>query len=213
MFHDLALFPLSLTVFPGENLNLHIFEPRYKELILDCKSEGIHFGIPPYLKDKGMNIGTEVILVNIEKTHENGSMDIRTKGTRIFRIHDFLKDYKDKSYSGGRVEYLEVLYNGDPTLNKKIIMHLEELYQLFNLQKKAPVLDEHFNTYKIAHHVGFTIDQEIEFLQLINEFDRQSMVLEQLERFVPKARAAEELRAKIQMNGHFRNIIPPNFEG
>ncbi len=210
MLHDLALFPLNLTVFPGENLNLHIFEPRYKELILDCKSEGIHFGIPPFLKDRGMTIGTEVILVKIEKVYDNGSMDIRTKGTRLFRIHDFLKTYKNKSYSGGKIEYLDVVYEGDPTLNKKIILHLEELFTLFKINKPLPVLDEYFNTYKVAHHVGFTLEQEKEFLHLLNEFDRQSMVLEQLELFLPKAREMEAVRAKIQMNGHFRNIIPPN---
>ena len=36
----LPLFPLQIVVFPGEDLNLHIFEPRYKELIKDCEEGG-----------------------------------------------------------------------------------------------------------------------------------------------------------------------------
>ena len=46
MARMLPLFPLQIVVFPGEDLNLHIFEPRYKELIGECKDKGIHFGIP-----------------------------------------------------------------------------------------------------------------------------------------------------------------------
>ena len=54
----IALFPLSLVVFPGEELRLHIFEPRYKQLIHDCTTDNITFGIPPYFEGKaGFSFG------------------------------------------------------------------------------------------------------------------------------------------------------------
>ena len=42
----LPLFPLELVVFPGEFLKLHIFEPRYRQLIQECRDEGVK---PPIL--------------------------------------------------------------------------------------------------------------------------------------------------------------------
>ncbi|MEO0474160.1 MAG: LON peptidase substrate-binding domain-containing protein, partial [Bacteroidota bacterium] len=69
MYEFLPLFPLSLVVFPGENLRLHIFEPRYKQLIEECSAENTNFGIPTVLDRKVGNIATEVELVSVDKTY------------------------------------------------------------------------------------------------------------------------------------------------
>ncbi|MEO1628994.1 MAG: LON peptidase substrate-binding domain-containing protein, partial [Bacteroidota bacterium] len=45
------LFPLKLVVYPGEQLNLHIFEPRYKQLIRECEQNKVTFGIPAFIND------------------------------------------------------------------------------------------------------------------------------------------------------------------
>lgn len=41
----LRLFPLNAVLFPGAALNLHVFEPRYKQMINDCMKEGVGFGV------------------------------------------------------------------------------------------------------------------------------------------------------------------------
>ena len=56
----LPLFPLDMVVFPRQQVLLHIFEPRYRELIGDCETDGITFGISPFLADGLANFGTEV---------------------------------------------------------------------------------------------------------------------------------------------------------
>ena len=80
----LPLFPLQIVVFPNENLNLHIFEPRYKELINECEKEGTTFGIPAFLKQKVMEFGTELEVIKVEKRYGKGEMDIKTKGIGLF---------------------------------------------------------------------------------------------------------------------------------
>ena len=50
MARYLPLFPLRIVVFPGEKLNLHVFEPRYKQLVLECVAEEKTFGIPTYIQ-------------------------------------------------------------------------------------------------------------------------------------------------------------------
>ena len=64
----LAIFPLQLAIFPGEEVPLHIFEPRYKQLIVECRDEGITFGIPTHVNGRIARYGTEVRLKKILKT-------------------------------------------------------------------------------------------------------------------------------------------------
>ena len=90
MPRELALFPLQIVVFPGEAVNLHIFEPRYRELIKDCQEDGITFGIPTFQNGKVLDFGTEVELLSIEKRYPGGEMDIKTRARGIFQILDFL---------------------------------------------------------------------------------------------------------------------------
>ena len=75
MEYTLPLFPLNIVAFPGETLNLHIFEPRYKELITDCIKSDYVFGIPSFVKNK-IEVGTTAKILKIEKTYEDGRMDI-----------------------------------------------------------------------------------------------------------------------------------------
>ena len=72
MKEQLALFPLQLVVFPNEKLNLHLFEPRYRQLLADVEAEGISFGIPSFLDDKIMPIGTEVVLKEVVERYPTG---------------------------------------------------------------------------------------------------------------------------------------------
>jgi ATP-dependent Lon protease len=88
----LPLFPLRLVVFPGEKLNLHIFEPRYKQLIHECETEGITFGINAFINDTMMPLGTEIKLLSIAKHYENGEMDICTEGVKVYEIEKFHKE-------------------------------------------------------------------------------------------------------------------------
>jgi Lon protease-like protein len=48
----LPLFPLNLVAFPLEDLNLHIFEQRYRDLINECLDEGKTFGVPVFWTGK-----------------------------------------------------------------------------------------------------------------------------------------------------------------
>ena len=49
MTNFIPIFPLSIVVYPGESLNLHIFEERYKQLITECYAEKKSFGVPPVI--------------------------------------------------------------------------------------------------------------------------------------------------------------------
>ena len=67
MTNFIPIFPLSIVVFPGEEVNLHIFEPRYKQLIKECFSDVKPFGIPSIINNQTGELGTLVKVVEIVK--------------------------------------------------------------------------------------------------------------------------------------------------
>ncbi len=209
----IPLFPLNLVVFPHEKLNLHIFEPRYQQLVKDCdRSRGQKtFGIPPVINGNLMNIGTEMRLLSIEKTYPNGEMDIRTQGIGTFEIQEWHKTLPNKMYSGATVAPRELLEeNGDFMTQSQILQYIREMFQIIHIQKRLPEYVSDFQTLEFGHHVGFTIDQEYEFLCLADEHERQNYMLDHLENILPTVREMERLRERAQLNGHFRAVIPPN---
>ncbi len=205
----LPLFPLRLVAYPGEELNLHVFEPRYKQLINECDAKGITFGIPAYLDDKVQNIGTEIKLLAIDQKYPKGEMDIRTQGVGLFKIKEFFSQVENRLYTGAEVERLSFDTEGEYLKSEKIIEYLGELYDILNIRKPLPVLNAGFNTYLVAHLVGFTLQQEYELLCIQDESHRQDFMLGHLKKLLPIAKEMEELRQKVQMNGHFKNLLPP----
>lgn len=211
MIDFLPLFPLRLVAFPGEHLNLHIFEPRYKQLFRECEENQITFGIPAFIDNKIMDIGTELRLEKIQSTYENGELDVRTVGIGVFRIDEYYSQAPNKLYAGADIERLE--YNNsapNKDLNKDIYSFLEELFALLDIpNKKMPENAESFISFDIAHHLGMSVEQEYNLLRIENEVMRQEYILKHLRKVVPVAKEMETLKERARLNGHFKKIIPP----
>ena len=116
MTATLAMFPLELVVFPGEHLPLHIFENRYQQLIQDCETQQITFGIPAFV-NRRISFGTEVKLEQVKQKYPTGASDIVCTGLRVFKVKEFYTNYADKLYSGATVQFLENDLDG--TLNQR----------------------------------------------------------------------------------------------
>ena len=204
----LPAFPLSLVAFPGEELNLHIFEPRYKQLIHECHKTGKTFTILPYYDGKEMKYGTEMELVEIARTYEDGKMDIRTRGIGLVKVVDFYDRHPNKLYPGIEFEKLEWDDTADVLLNTKLLQQISILYDTMNISNVKILPPDKFRTYQIAHKVGFNVDQELHFLSLQKEIDRQIFMFEHLRKLIPVVEEMENLRKRAEMNGHFKNVIP-----
>jgi Lon protease-like protein len=207
----LPLFPLNIVVFPGEKLNLHIFEPRYKQLIIECHAKGSTFGIPTFVHNEVGKFGTEIKILSVEKKYEGGEMDIKTKGIRTFKIIEFFRTMPGRLYAGGIIEPIPEIQNEDPALKIRIVEALKQLYDVLGLSSLFMELPADFKAYDIAHHLGFTTEKEYELLQCETEQKRQLLILEHLEQVLPVILQTEKLKERVKMNGHFKNLIPPNF--
>lgn len=208
----LPLFPLSLVAFPGEQVNLHIFEPRYRQLILECFETKQTFGIAPINKNDSLELGTEMQIDEISHTYPDGKMDIKTNAFSVFRIVNFHPIAEGKLYPAGDVEFIEDgMANTNLKLGEDVISAVRELYKMIGLQKEVPDYSPSVSIYALAHKIGMTINEEINLLAIQDEEERLEYVLGHLENMLPVVRRTEELKMKVQMNGHFKHIDPAEF--
>jgi Lon protease-like protein len=203
----IPVFPLNIVVYPGETLNLHVFEPRYKQMIRECLDEKKPFGIPPVVEKNLWDIGTLIEITELAKEHADGTMDIRTKGVSVFRILHRMDEIPDKLYSGAIVTYPpNVMETGDTTLARNIVAEVQRLYALLNVSDKFPVGKEFMLSYELAHLVGLSLEQEYELLGIFTELQRLEYLRRHLNSIVPVIRELENIKERIQRNGHFRDL-------
>ncbi|MGB0864613.1 MAG: LON peptidase substrate-binding domain-containing protein [Saprospiraceae bacterium] len=207
----IPIFPLKLVTYPNEKVNLHIFEERYQQLINECFDEQKTFGMPVFMNNKIMDFGTELELVAIRKTYPDGRMDISCKGIRTFKIEEIYNPIPDKLYAGADVFLNKNQAKGDLLKNLEIIERLGELYQLLKINRPVPQDSSNLRMFDIGHHIGLSINQEYQLLTLDTEIERQDMVLNHVINMIPMIEEMERLRERVKLNGHFKNIIPPNF--
>jgi Lon protease-like protein len=206
MTNFIPIFPLNVVVYPGEELNLHIFEPRYKQLITECSEQKKSFGIPTVINSKLQDHGTLVQIIEMCKVYDNGEMDIKTQGLQVFRILELIKEIPDKLYSGAIVNYPDNLQQGKPSLMQKVMAGIHDLHRLLKVNKEYKKADEEIKTYDIAHHVGLSLEQEYELLGLFDERQRQEYLKRHLAKVIPTVAVMEQLKEKIKLNGHFKDL-------
>lgn len=206
MTNFIPIFPLSIVVFPHEQLNLHIFEPKYKQLIAECLTLQKPFGIPVVIDNKIGELGTLIEISEVSKMYENGEMDIKTRGKKVFRALEFIQQVPDKLYSGAIVNYPENHEHGKRTLMTKVIKSAKLLHEILHVNKPLSKNEYELWSYDIAHHIGLTLNEEYEFLSLMNELHRQEYLKRHLAKVIPVATEMESLKEKIKLNGHFKNI-------
>lgn len=206
----LPVFPLGIVVFPGESINLHIFESRYKQLINEVDARNIDFAILPYFEKREISFATTVSLESIVNKYPDGSMDITVKGIGVVKVLEFFSTMRGKLYPAAEVEFLpKFIHNLDAALNIKIVNLLSNMYDTMMISN-VKVSDElKFRTTDVIHKIGLHLDQEFELLRMKDEIERSKYVLAHLEQFVPQVIAMEKLRHRAQMNGHFQPLQPP----
>lgn len=206
MTNFIPIFPLGIVVYPGEQLNLHIFEPRYKQLINECFETKKPFGIPSVIDNKMNDTGTLVKVLEITTVYDDGKMDIKTEGLEVFTILEVIKELPEKLYSGTIVNYPANVERGNRVLMQHIITAIRELHKLLKISKEFKKPDEELWSYDVAHHAGLSLTEEYELLQLLHELQRQEYLKRHLKKVIPVIAEMETLKERIQLNGHFKDL-------
>jgi len=202
----IPIFPLGIVVYPGEQLNLHIFEPRYKQLVQECAATKKPFGIPSVINNKVNDTGTLVTVLEVTRLYEDGKMDIKTEGLEVFKILEVIKELPDKLYSGAIVNYPDNTSSGNRSLMQTIITAIRELHKLLNISKEFKKPDTELWSYDVAHHAGLSLAEEYELLQLFQELQRQEYLKRHLKKVIPVIAEMETLKKRVKLNGHFKDL-------
>lgn len=180
----LPLFPLNMVAYPGQMAFLHIFEPRYRELISDCERQGITFGISPIQNNQLSAYGTEMKLERILKTGESGNMDVALRGVRVYRLDEYRHVVSGKLYSGGMVSFQSNDSSFDPAVQDKLVSQFNQLQTAMNRGKGLSGKIPGNLSFVIGDDVHLSMIQKIQLITYSSESERQSFLSGHLDKIL-----------------------------
>lgn len=201
----IPLFPLNVVLLPGVDLPLHIFEPRYLDMVRRCVEEKSEFGILLSLPKGLARVGcTAEILEVLNRPHDK-TLDILTIGRAPFRVIEMLVE---NPLAEGYVDYLE---DRDSAPSAPLRRELIELYEachtlIFDDYPKNTGSDE---SAPISFIVAATLPMDLlwrqQILELRSEADRQERLVGYLREWAPHLQKSGVLRRRAAGNGHGDN--------
>lgn len=163
------MFPLSIFPLPGEMVPLHIFEPRYRQLLSDCETDHITFGIYYNHARNEQKLGSLVQLESVIKRYQGGESDIIVKCVDLFFMDTLFRNYKDKLYPGGDVRFLNV------DLKKPVSDKLRAEFSEYLSLLRLPGERTNFSLFQIANELNLDFEERLRFVQ--TEPERQEGLL------------------------------------
>ena len=189
----IPMFPLAIFPLPGELVPLHIFEPRYKQLIEEVEKTDISFGIYfNHVMNEG-RLGSLVKLESVLKRYPAGESDIIVRCIDLFNMNTLYRNYKDRTYPGGDVNYWKV----DQTVlaSENLIEPFKDYLRLMNISK-MPVNTTLFN---IANELNLDVQDKIKFVMLDTR-KKNSLLLSRINYQSHLLAEAERLKDKFHLN-------------
>ena len=196
----LPLFPLELVLFPGVPLPLHIFEPRYKDMIGECLREKSEFGVVRIAEQGIAAVGCTAGVVELVKTYDDGRMDILTEGRRRFEVVNI---DEERAYLRGDVMYIEDEDEraAAPDAQKAIRLYLD-LLALAEVDSQNPPEPGPNLSFAITGGLPLELDFKQQLLEMRSEADRIGAIIQYYEALVPRLTKALKIRKKAGGNGH-----------
>jgi Lon protease-like protein len=206
----IPLFPLNVVLLPGADLPLHIFEPRYRQMVRRCLEEKTEFGLLLSLPKGIVRVGCTAEVIEVVKRYGDGRLDILTVGRAPFRIVELLniEAFTEEALLEGHVDYLD---DRERPVSGHVCRELVELYEAChtivfgdyprNIQNEVPE--------NLSYLVAGTLPMELmwkqQVLELRSEADRQERLVTYLREWAPHLQKEEALRQRAGGNGHGLN--------
>jgi Lon protease-like protein len=157
------MFPLSIFPLPGELVPLHIFEPRYRQLLQDAETRDIHFGIFLNHVANTEKVGSLVKLESIIKRYPTGESDIIVKCDDIFTMTTLFKTFSDKLYPGGEVTFWNTA-NSVP-VDDRLATEFNEYLHMLKINQPSP----NVTSFSIANELSLSVEDKLKFVVLDEE--------------------------------------------
>jgi uncharacterized protein len=198
----LPLFPLDVVLLPGTPLPLHIFEPRYKEMIGECRANNAPFGVVRTLENGIAEVGCTAEIVTVTKEYPDGRLDLVAEGRKRFEV---LALNQDRSFLQAEVLLVpdEPIAPAAEDKARAIQVHLQIL-SLAGAVQDLSAADPSALSFYLAGSLPLDLDFKQKLLAMRLESERIHAVAEYLESILPNLRRAARAREKAGGNGHAR---------
>jgi len=203
--HRIPLFPLNVVLFPGEQLPLHIFEPRYRGMVRECLDAKSPFGMLLALPDGVVRVGCTAEILEVLKQYEDGRMDIITVGRDPFQVVEL---FSGDPLLEGQVDYLE---DSNSVVSPPSRKQLVELYETCHtlLFSGIPRDFDSVPPQQLAYTIAAALPLELlwkqQLLELRAESERQERLSTYLRDWAPHLQKVESLRHRAGGNGQGLN--------
>jgi len=185
----LPFFPLSVFLFPGEDIPLRIFEPRYKQLIEDARTLGITFAIPYVIGQDIQEFGCEVSLKDVVAENPGGRMVITVQALAVVQIISFSKQLEGKLYAGGAIRRLPC---SDPVESQELKGQIANYAKDFDKDFLSCCDKDEFTLQDVMKSLNLPSDDKYRFIFMKDGKQKEEYLAGQL-RYLKMIRAQETL--------------------
>jgi Lon protease-like protein len=180
---------------------LHIFEPRYREMIADCLARNQLFGVVRMKEEGVASVGCTAEILSVAKKYEDGRMDILTQGRRRFEI---LEVNQERSYLRAEIIYLE---DEPGSASAQEIDRATSLHsEIMKLAGAEPASAQTITPEQVSFYLASTLPLDLDFKQSLlimkSESDRIRAFISYLETILPNLRRSIQARKIAGGNGH-----------
>jgi Lon protease-like protein len=196
---ELGLFPLDIVLLPTERVPLHIFEPRYRELIGECLSQDREFGLVLGDRQGLREVGTRAAVVEVLERFSDGRLNIVVEGRERFRLVELTEG---RAFATGEVEPVSDQAGLSDREQRDAALELyRQLAELVEADVDEPSPDSGILSFELASRVDFGVERKQELLELESEPDRLARVAELLRKAIEAIRLERELAERAALNG------------
>ncbi|MFY9844327.1 MAG: LON peptidase substrate-binding domain-containing protein [Terriglobales bacterium] len=188
----LPIFPLELVLLPGVPLPLHIFEPRYKEMIAECLEQKKPFGVVRASSDGVADIGCTAEILSVTKKYDDGRMDILTRGVERFEV---IEVNQDRSFLRAEISVVEDEPDkpANEIVTQAVRLHAE-IAKLAGTEPDGPAEHGGNLSFLLAGSLPLDLDFKQNLLATLSEAKRLEAVVGYLEAILPGLRRAAKAR-------------------
>jgi uncharacterized protein len=202
----IPIFPLDLVLLPTAPLPLHIFEPRYKEMIGECLETRTEFGIVRAKEEEIEQVGCTAEITELTRKYDDGRMDITVAGRSRFEIDEMIPG---RSFMQAHVTFVpDEQEIGDSESARRALEFHRELLHFMDQEIEVEVDDDDLNipqlSYRLAGPLPIDLDFKQALLAMTGEPERIQGLIRFYERILPRLRIVTKAREKAGGNGHGR---------
>ena len=199
---EIGLFPLGVVLLPTERVPLHVFEPRYRELIGECIEDEREFGLILADDDGLRDVGTRARVVEVLDTFEDGRMNVLVEGRERFRLVELTGG---RSFQTGEIEPVADLESGaDPVEIERSLVLLRRVGELAGADVDELEVTTEIPSFELAARVELDPGLKQSLLESRSEPERLRRFSALLSELARGLEAQAERRKIAATNGHLR---------